>query len=333
MVGLLLEKVELPTVIGAEVEQHLVVEKIVLVGRVGGRPLVGVHLEVHPVDCLAVDDALLEVAEGDVAGEPQPPAELAGLGDHEVDQVIEPAAVDSDLSAAGHREAHLVAFDLDVLIAVGAAVVEIQGVETGVAEAVSRADDLDVAEDRVNCVVDSHAVGVAPQLQVLHDARLELEGSLRLLLFFNDDEGAVVIDLGTQFRAVGGVAAEGSQRGERDRHVVRPLRRRRIGEVGRGKRGDAQVVLEERLGIEDQAAARGPGHHVVFHPHARALQPEAVAGMAEVAVNLPGLRLFPRAVHLDGQIANERADLVAGLGVEGRAGHVKGHVVGEVNMA
>ena len=333
MIGRLLEEVELLAGVGPEVEQHLVVEEVVLVGRVGRRPLIGVHLEVNPLDRLTVDHAGFQVAKGDVAGEEQPPAELPRLSHHEVDEVVKPAAVDRDHPAAGHREADLIALDLQVLIAVRAAVVEVEGVKAGVAEAVGRADDLDVPEDRVDGVVDPHAVGVAPQLQVFHDARLELQGCLRLLLFLDHDEGAVVVDLGPQLRAVGGVAAEGSQRGERDRHVVRPLRRRRIGQVGRGKGGDAQAILEEGLGVENQAAAGRPGDDVVFHPHAGALQPEAVAGMAKVAVDLPRLWLFPRAVHLDGEIADERADLVARLGVEGGPGHVVGDVVGEVDMA
>lgn len=120
-----------------------------LVGRVGRRPLIGVHLDVNPLDRLAVDHPGLPVAKGDVTGEEQPPAQLPRLGDHEVDEVVKPAAVDRDHPAAGHREADLIAFDLQVLIAVGAAVVEVEGVKAGVAEAVGRADDLDVPEGRL----------------------------------------------------------------------------------------------------------------------------------------------------------------------------------------
>ena len=333
MIGLLLKEVELLTIVWAEVEQHLVVEEIVLVGRVGSRPLIRSHLKINPLDCVAVDHTLGQVAKGDIAGEPQPPAELPRLGDHEVDQVVKATSVNGHDAAARHRKADLIPLNPHVLIEMGAAVVEVERIEAGVAEPVGRADDLDVAEGCVNGVVDPHPVGVPPQLHVFHHTRGKLQRRLRQLLFLDHDEGAVVVDLCPESRAVGRVAAEAGQRGEGDRNVRRSLRRRRIGQIDRWKGGDPQAVLEEGLGIEDQAAAGCPRDDVVFHPHAGPLQPEAVAGMAKVAVNLPRLRLLPRAVHLDRQVAHKRPDLVTCLGVKGCPRHVVSHVVGKRNVA
>ncbi len=115
------------------------------------------------------------------------------------------------------------------------------------------------------------------------------------------------------------VAAEFAQR--HVAHVDHRLPRRcpgGIDQVGDRNLRNAQSFLIQSAREEDVSGAALAGHDVVRDRHVAPLQPEAVPLVAEILLRDAAIDVFARAVRMNGDVAVERADFVAGLGHDTR---------------
>ncbi len=84
---------------------------------------------------------------------------------------------------------------------------------------------------------------------------------------------------------------------------------------------------------EDVSRAALAGHHVVRDRHVAPLQPKTVPLVAEILLRHAAIDVFTRSLRMNGDVAVERANLVAGLGHIGRAHGIEHHVPLRIDIA